>query len=133
MVFQKWDDLVPDYEAPPNKKFSSILVPTTDTIKYSYLLSQIIYKNKPGLFCGESGTAKSVTVGSAFRSLSHEKYMFLNINFSSRTSSLDFQNIFEDNIEKKTFKNYGPKISGKTLIVFIDDMNMPKIDTYGTQ
>lgn len=59
--------------------------------------------------------------------------MFLNINFSSRTSSLDFQNILEENIDKKTFKNYGPKASGKKMIVFIDDMNMPKIDTYGTQ
>ena len=59
--------------------------------------------------------------------------MFLNINFSSRTSSLDFQNILEENIDKKTFKNYGPKSSGKKMIVFIDDMNMPKIDTYGTQ
>jgi dynein heavy chain len=52
---------------------------------------------------------------------------------SSRTTSLDFQNIIEENIDKKTFKSYGPKTAGKELVIFIDDMNMPKIDTYGTQ
>jgi len=46
---------------------------------------------------------------------------------------MDFQNIIEENIDKRTFKNYGPKTTGKKMIVFIDDMNMPKIDTYGTQ
>ena len=46
---------------------------------------------------------------------------------------MDFQNIIEENIDKRTFKQYGPKVAGKKLIIFIDDMNMPKIDTYGTQ
>jgi dynein heavy chain len=59
--------------------------------------------------------------------------MILNINFSSKTSSMDFQKIIEENIDKRTFKTYGPKASGKKMVVFIDDMNMPKIDTYGTQ
>ena len=39
----------------------------------------------------------------------------------------------EENIDKKTFKQYGPKAAGKKMIIFIDDMNMPKIDIYGTQ
>lgn len=52
---------------------------------------------------------------------------------SSRTSALDFKNNFMENIDKKTFKQYGPKSAGKRMIVFIDDMNMPKIDVYGTQ
>jgi dynein heavy chain len=37
MSFMKWDDLVPKYEAPANKKFASILVPTNDTVKYAWL------------------------------------------------------------------------------------------------
>lgn len=90
MTFLKWEDLVPKYEPPATKKFSQILVPTTDTVKYSFLLNQIIGLKKPALFCGESGTAKTITVQSAFKQLDTEKYTFLNINFSSRTSSLDF-------------------------------------------
>lgn len=93
----------------------------------------MIGMKKPTLFCGDSGTAKTVTVKSGFNSLDGDRYTFLNINFSSRTSSMDFQNIIEENIDKRTFKNYGPKTQGKKMIIFIDDMNMPKIDTYGTQ
>merc|ERR1719272_1857621 len=88
---------------------------------------------KPAMFCGESGTAKTVTCHSCFNSLDADKYVVLGINFSSRTTSMDFQKIIEENIDKRTFKTYGPKASGKKLLVFIDDMNMPKIDTYGTQ
>jgi len=62
MGFVKWDDLVQKYEPPVNKKFSSILVPTVDTVKYAWLINQIIGLKKPAMFCGESGTAKTVTV-----------------------------------------------------------------------
>lgn len=46
---------------------------------------------------------------------------------------MDFQQIIEENIDKRTFKHYGPKAIGKRLVIFIDDLNMPKVDTYGTQ
>ena len=85
------------------------------------------------MFCGDSGSAKTVTVQSAFKQLDSDKYAFLNINFSSQTSSADFQAIIEENIEKKTIKNYGPRTVGKKMVMFIDDMNMPTIDRYGTQ
>ena len=54
------------------------------------------------------------------------------MNFSSRTTSLDVQRNLEANVEKRTKDTYGPP-PGKRLIVFIDDMNMPQVDTYGTQ
>mmetsp|Transcript_20740 Transcript_20740/g.31957 ORF Transcript_20740/g.31957 Transcript_20740/m.31957 type:complete len:335 (-) Transcript_20740:6171-7175(-) len=39
LIFQNWDQKVPHYEAPANKKFSSILVPTVDTVRYAWLLN----------------------------------------------------------------------------------------------
>jgi dynein heavy chain len=35
---KKWKDMVPEYEPPVSKKFSHILVPTVDTVRYSWLL-----------------------------------------------------------------------------------------------
>ena len=51
---------------------------------------------------------------------------------SSRTSSKDVQVAIEDSIEKRTKDTFGPP-AGKRLICFVDDLNMPKVDTYGTQ
>jgi len=61
-----------------------------DTTRYSWLLNSIVNLKKPVIFCGDSGTAKTVTVFYAFKQLDPEEYIYLNINFSSRTSSLDF-------------------------------------------
>jgi dynein heavy chain len=129
----KWDAMVPAYVAPVSRKFSEILVPTVDTVRYSWLLEQIMGLKKPACFCGDSGSAKTVTVYASFAKLDAEKFQTLNINMSSRTSAADFKFTFNENIDKKTFKQYGPKSAGKRMIVFIDDMNMPKIDVYGTQ
>lgn len=56
----------------------------------------------------------------------------LNVNFSSRTTSLDVQNTIEAAVEKRTKNIFGPPV-GKKLIAFVDDMNMPTVDKYGTQ
>lgn len=85
-----WEKKVLHYEAPADKKFSSILVPTVDTTRYSWLLNVLLATKKPVMFCGDSGTAKTVTVFSAFRQMDVDRYMFLNVNFSSRTTSRNF-------------------------------------------
>ncbi|KAF1336483.1 Dynein heavy chain, partial [Globisporangium splendens] len=56
----------------------------------------------------------------------------LNLNFSSRTSSLDVQTNLQANVDKRSGKIYGPP-AGKKLTIFIDDLNIPKVDLYGTQ
>jgi P-loop containing dynein motor region len=59
---------VKEYKPPLDKRFASILVPTVDTTRYSWLLETILKskKPKPVMFCGYSGAAKSVTVKAAF-------------------------------------------------------------------
>lgn len=61
--------------------------------------------------------------------LDSEEYLQLQMNFSSRTSSLDFQKALEDNIDKRIGRVYGPP-SGKILKVFLDDLNMPTVSYY---
>lgn len=56
--------------------------------------------------------------------------MLLNMNFSSRTTSLDVQRNLEANVEKRTKDTYGPP-PGKRLLIFIDDMNMPQVGNAG--
>lgn len=39
MSYVLWERKVPEYIPPKNKKFNQILVPTTDTVRYSWLLN----------------------------------------------------------------------------------------------
>ena len=88
--------------------------------------------NRPTLFVGESGTAKTVTIQNFLESKDPETNLILNINFSSRTNAQDTYVNITENVDKRTAKVYGPP-TGKILHVFVDDLNMPTIDTYGTQ
>ncbi|RKO94122.1 dynein heavy chain and region D6 of dynein motor-domain-containing protein [Blyttiomyces helicus] len=127
-----WSNYVPAYEHNRSSAFHDILVPTMDTVRHTWLLEKLIGIKRPVLFVGEVGTSKTVTVQNFLRLLPADKNLLLNINFSSRTSSLDVQRNLEANIEKRTKDTYGPA-AGKRLLAFVDDLNMPAKDTYGTQ
>jgi dynein heavy chain len=132
LKWKPWIEYVPAYCHDRQKPFHEILVPTLDTMRHSWILDQLVSNRKPTLFVGEVGTSKTVTISNYLRSLPSEKNIVLNINFSSRTSSLDVQKNMEANVEKRTKDTYGPA-GGKRLLVFVDDLNMPSKDIYGTQ
>ncbi|KXS21993.1 hypothetical protein M427DRAFT_494431 [Gonapodya prolifera JEL478] len=131
LVWNHWSHYVPTYIHKPNTPFHEILIPTTDTIRHTWLLEKLTAAKQPVLFIGDVGTSKSVTVQNYLRHLPPEANLLLPINFSSRTSSLDIQRNLEVHVEKRTKDTYGPA-AGKQLIVFVDDLNMPTKDKYGT-
>ncbi|XP_005344424.1 dynein heavy chain 10, axonemal [Microtus ochrogaster] len=127
-----WSKLVPEYIHSHEKKFVDILVHTVDTTRTTWILEQMVKIKHPVLFVGESGTSKTATTQNFLKNLSEETNIVLMVSFSSRTTSLDIQRNLEANVEKRTKDTYGPPM-GKRLLVFMDDMNMPKVDEYGTQ
>jgi MoxR-like ATPase len=128
--WQKWE--APKYVRPPEMVFARVLVPTVDTVRYTHFLGRYLDSKKPLLLVGESGTAKTVTVRHHLSNLDARKFVSLGINFSSRTQSVDVQTIIESNVDQRTGNIYGPT-PGTQMVVFIDDLNMPRVDEYGTQ
>jgi dynein heavy chain len=59
-------------------------------------------------------------------------YIPVSLNFSARTSSARIQEIIEVKLEKRKKTILGPSMT-KKIIVFVDDVNMPKLDMYGSQ
>ncbi|KAI1896623.1 hypothetical protein AGOR_G00096680 [Albula goreensis] len=107
------------------------LVHTTETIRIRYFMDRLVERKRPVMLVGNAGTGKSVLVGDKLGSLDPEKYMIKNVPFNYYTTSAMLQGILEKPLEKKAGRNYGPPGS-KKLIYFIDDMNMPEVDAYGT-
>ncbi|XP_043967273.1 dynein axonemal heavy chain 10 [Gambusia affinis] len=132
MKWVPWSSLVEKYIHNPEMKYADILVPTIDTTRASWILEQMVKIKRPVLLVGESGTSKTATILNFLKHISADTWINLIINFSSRTTSMDLQRNLEANVEKRTKDIYGPTM-GKRLLVFIDDMNIPKVDSYGTQ
>ena len=84
----------------------------------------------PVMLVGTAGCGKTVLVAEKLSQLP-DNYSVSNIPFNFYTSSEMLQKILEKSLEKKAGRNYGPP-GNKTLVYFIDDMNMPEVDPYGT-
>jgi len=135
-TFFSWDSKAQKFPLDmQTTSFASLLIPTADTVRSSWILQTLGKKSKkPILFVGASGTAKTVTIEKvlAEMTINDRNMSYITMNLSSRTSASDVQRAIEDSIEKRTKDVYGPPV-GRKLIVFIDDVSMPKEDLYGTQ
>ena len=60
--FRNWSELVPEWEYEPELPYFSILVPTSDTVKFKFLLDKLVSGGCNLLLSGETGTGKSIVV-----------------------------------------------------------------------
>lgn len=130
--FVNWQQEVHPYKYEESELFDNIVVPTTETVKNQFLLDLHVSQCKPILFVGNAGTAKTTFVKDYFKTLDKERFNFASINFNSYTDSFSLQQIMLSHIDKRTRTTWGPPTNTK-LIYFMDDLNMPKVDKYGTQ
>ena len=104
----------------------STLVHTAETTRVRYFLDLLLQRKRPVMLVGGAGTGKTVLINDRLSSLSEEDYMVANIPFNFYTTSEMLQQMMEKPLEKKAGRNYGPP-GTRTLIYFVDDMNMPEV------
>ena len=110
-AFMPWEEVTPKFNFNKDQPYSSILVPTKDTVRFSYLIEAFTAVNRGTQLIGESGTGKSVIMVDCLNQLA-EAGTFLSrqvpgnivpftINFSAQTSSPRTQEMLELRFEKK--------------------------------
>ncbi|XP_065078949.1 dynein beta chain, ciliary [Ochlerotatus camptorhynchus] len=125
-----WTEILPKFEMDCDQPLQAVLVHTSESIRLRFFLDLLMDRAHPVMLVGIAGCGKTVVVNEKLANLS-ESFAIANIPFNFYTSSEMLQKVMEKPLEKKAGRNYGPPGS-KTLIYFIDDMNMPEVDTYGT-
>lgn len=116
----------------PSVPFYKLVVPTVDTVRYQFLVSQLIRSMIPVMLVGPVGTGKTSVAENTLSMLDSKVYNILTVYMSAQTSSNNVQDIIESRVEKRTKGVYVP-LGGKKLISFLDDFNMPAKDTFGSQ
>ncbi|XP_017780151.1 PREDICTED: dynein heavy chain 6, axonemal [Nicrophorus vespilloides] len=130
---ENWIKLMPQFVYDPEVAFFEMLVPTLDTVRYGYVMEQLINVNYPVLYTGGTGVGKSVIAkGVLHRLFVTGDFVPITMNFSAQTSSFRTQEILELKLEKRKKTLLGAPL-GKRVILFVDDVNMPKLETYGAQ
>ncbi|XP_062977556.1 dynein axonemal heavy chain 17 [Elgaria multicarinata webbii] len=129
--FMPWTDKVPQFELDPDVPLQASMVHTTETIRIRYFMDLLMAKKWPVMLVGNAGTGKSVLMVDKLDTLNMDDFIVQAVPFNFYTTSAMLQSILEKPLEKKSGRNFGPP-GTKKLIYFIDDMNMPEVDKYGT-
>ena len=136
--WRKWADVVPGFTYDRSQPYFAMVVPTIDTVRFNFLLETQLSQLFPVFFTGVTGTSKTVIMQDMLNRTSSPDYtngpitVPIVINFSARTKALDTQASVEIKLEKKKKTQLGAP-SGKRIIIFVDDVNMPAVETYGAQ
>ncbi|XP_071825285.1 dynein axonemal heavy chain 6-like isoform X2 [Apostichopus japonicus] len=128
-----WEKIIPPFKYDPEVPFFDMLVPTMDTVRFGYLMEKLLKVNHSVLFTGTTGVGKSVIARGLLEGIAEkENIVPVLMNFSAQTSSQRVQEIVEGKLEKKRKTILGAP-PGKSIVILVDDLNMPKLDTYGSQ
>lgn len=102
-----------------------------DSIRLKYVLDLHVKRRKPVLYVGAAGTGKTTIIKDYFTGVDKEHIQTASINFNSYTDSKALQAVMEGNVDKRAGRTFGPP-PNHVLIFFMDDLNMPFVDKYGT-
>ena len=135
----KWMDIIDKYEMDPKLSFSEIIVPTTDSVRNTYLLDLLLPCDKHILMVGATGTGKTININQYLMGAAkiqgrviRQNVIPLTLTFSANTSANMTQDQLDSKMDKRKKGVYGPA-AGKKFYVYVDDLNMPKRETYGAQ
>ncbi|OWB58788.1 hypothetical protein B5S28_g4867 [[Candida] boidinii] len=111
-----------------------IIIPTIDTTKHEELLSSLLNEHRNLVLCGPPGSGKSMTLMAALRKSSEFSVASLNLSKDS-SPELILKTLEQHCVYKKSASGtlMLPAITGKWLVLFCDEINLPSLDEYGTQ
>ena len=125
-------DTIPKFDIGRSAAYENIIVPSTDSVRQTYVFKTLVTNARHVLHPGPTGTGKSANMGLYLQKNAPENFVTVNVGFSAQTHVNQLQDFIDSKIEKRRKGVYGPPI-GKKMVLFVDDLNMPMKEFYGAQ
>lgn len=133
--FELFDNKLQKIDIEPGRILGpGIVIPTVDTCIYEKLIYSILDQHKPLILCGPPGSGKTMLLLASVRKSAG--FDLVGMNFSKETTVNSVLKALEQCCEYKKSVNgvtLCPRVLGKWIVLFCDELNLPKPDNYGTQ
>ncbi|WIA11828.1 hypothetical protein OEZ85_011917 [Tetradesmus obliquus] len=96
-----WMGTLPEFKCDPDKPFAQIIVPTADTVRYTFLVDALLAAGKHVLCVGETGTGKTLSLSAKLLEGMPPEVQPLFMTFSARTSANQTQDIIDSKMDKR--------------------------------
>ena len=136
--WKSWDNLLTYPKIDSRAEYTDIIIPTIDSVRYCYILRYLLTQRKHVITTGPTGTGKTVNMLDIIGIMeeatkrNEEKYAHIIINFSAQTTAAQTQHSIERILKRKGRGKYAPD-NNRIMVVFVDDLNMPKKEKYEAQ
>lgn len=128
-----WMNTIEQKPVDPRKSFSELIIPTPETVIYSWMIEHICSQMKHVLCIGPTGTGKTITVKQKLMTgMDPSIYSPLFLTFSAQTGANQTQDIIDGKMDKRRKGYFGPP-AGKLYCVYVDDLNMPLREVHFAQ
>ncbi|KPI89424.1 putative dynein heavy chain cytosolic [Leptomonas seymouri] len=109
------------------------VITTVDTCRHEDVLSAWLGSGRSAILCGPPGSGKTMSITAVLNSLPEYEVVFL--NFSSGTTITTIMKALEQycTVHDTVRGLVMVPTSGKQLLLFCDEINLPALDHYGTQ
>eukprot|EP00397_Hematodinium_sp_SG-2012_P000045 GEMP01000045.1.p1 GENE.GEMP01000045.1~~GEMP01000045.1.p1 ORF type:complete len:3312 (+),score=740.25 GEMP01000045.1:2269-12204(+) len=132
-MYQTWDALIPKFTFKPEASYFELLVPTSETIRYAYVLDKMLSAERSCFLTGSTGVGKSVVISNLMSRMKEMANISpINITLSAQTQADTTQIFVESKLDKKRKTLLGPP-QNKSAVIYVDDVNMPTTEEFGAQ
>jgi dynein heavy chain len=127
-----WDEkMIQGWTPNQNSLYSEIFVPTVDITRNRIIILNMLKNGQSPFILGGVATGKSSIIKMIYNTLELTKYQPFNVNLSYGITSKNLQKEIEMHFEKRNNKLYPP--SNKKSLCYVDDLNLPKEDQFGSK